>query len=443
MSEIIYKKIAEVQILHNYFLTTSDGTSFFARNQPEKEDLLVKKLDRGIYDIREVFTIRPHEDTELRMNEYNLKMFTTPLGFVVGIEVLVENIGGETVFKPRLEVPDAVHLNFSIQPRVSFFKTITNTSFQPVFPAIHYFSNTDKLELDEITVPTYKSLQLTNKLRAHQLGMTHEMGALIDFAGTLREAIQKTDGSDPTHWEDIDDRGFVSDADRMLLPSNFAFSFRKEDAVLDASFVLEDAAALEVKTISKISTEVLEDVYLNFSKIDETDVNSPKIPSGFYTLKVTANAGPEISYPVYLNKAEYDKDLFGMIDLRFDEPNSPYSLLDAGGFLKTRITAADVLVPHPVFELRFKNRRTFWRYNSESVFSAGDITDTNGHLVPESVANEKLVSIHPKGLTETLVPFINGTSLVLPQPEIPSLRVEKEKIFSEIFINQSNRLLNS
>ncbi len=443
MSEIIYKKIAEVQILHDYFLTTSDGTSFFARNLAEKEDLLTKKLAHGIYDIREVFSIKPDAETEIRMNEYNLRMFTTPLGFIVGIEVLTENLAGETVFKPRLLVPDSVHLNFTVQPRVSFFKTITNTSFRPVFQAMYYFSNTDKLELDETTVPTYKSLQLTNKLRVHQPGITHEMGALIDFGGTLKEAIQKTDGSDPSHWEDIEDRGFVSDADLILLPNNFTFSFRKEAAVTTASFVLEDTAALEIKTITRTSTEVLENVFLNFSKVDETDVNSDDISSGFYTLKVTANAGPEITYPIYLNHAEYDKDQFGTIDLRFDEPNGPYSLLDAGGFLKTRITAADVVVPHPVFELRFKNRRTFWRYNSESVFSAADIADTNGHLVPESVTNEKLVSIHPKGLTEALVPFINGTTQVLPHPEIPSLRVEKEKIFSEIFINQSNRLLNS
>jgi hypothetical protein len=64
-------------------------------------------------------------------------------------------------------------------------------------------------------------------------------------------------------------------------------------------------------------------------------------------------------------------------------------------------------------------------------------------LVPETVENEKLVSIKPKALTETLVPFISGTILLLPQPNTSSLRVGKEKIYSEIFINPSNRLLNN
>ncbi len=442
MSEVIFKKIGEVQILHDYFLTTADGISFFERNLEEKNAVLTGKLAHGIYDVHDFFSLRPLEDTILSMNAYNLVMARTPLGFVIGIEVTAEDQAGDTVFKPRLEVPEHITLNFSMQPKLSFFQSVTTLSFRSVFPSIYYFSNKDKSELNEVTVPIYTSLQLTNKFKQHQPGMLHEMGALIDFGGTLREAIQQTDGSDPTHWEDVEDRGYVSDADRILLPNNFRYSLKKEDAVTDIVFVLEDLGGTEMKTITKSGTEVLENVFLNFTRVDEEDEDSDEIPAGFYLLKVTANAGPEIAYTVHLNEKFYDKNLFGIIDIRFDEPDSPYSLLDINGFLKTRITAADVLVPHPIYEVRFKNRRTYWRYNSETVFTAGEVTDTNAHLVPESVANEKLVSINPKALTEALVPFINGTSLVLPHPEISALRVGKEKIFSEIFINTSNRLLS-
>ncbi len=442
MSEMVFKKLFEVQILHDYFLTTADGISFFERNEDEKKEVLTKKLAHGIYDVHTFFNVRPLGDTILRMNEYRLKMARTPLGFVVGMEVTPENQAGDTVFKPRLEVPEHITLNFSMQPKLSFFRSISTLSFGSAFPSIYYFSNKDKLELNEATVPPYTSLQLTNKFKQHQPGMVHEMGALIDFGGTLREAIQRTHGSDPTHWEDIADRGYVSDADRILLPSNFTYFISKEDAVTNIEFVLEDLGGTGIKTIAKSGTEVLESVFLNFTKVDEADVASDEIPPGFYTLKVTANAGPEIAHAVYLNEAIYDKNQLGIIAMRFDEPDSPHSLLDAGGFVKTRITAADVLVPHPIYEIRFKNRRTYWRYNSETAFTAGEVTDTNAHLAPETVANERLVSLKPKALTEALVPFINGTSLVLPHPEISALRVEREKTFSEIFINTSNRLLN-
>ncbi|MDO6818897.1 hypothetical protein [Zobellia sp. 1_MG-2023] len=443
MSEIIFKKLFEVQILHDYFLTTTDGTSFFERNKAEKEELLTKKLAHSIYDVREFVRITPIQDTMQAMNEYNILFTKTPLGFIVGIEVIAEDLAGATIYKPRLKVPASINLSFSMLPLISSFKTITNTGFRSPFPAIHYFTNKCRLELDELTIPIYKSLQLTNKFMPHQPGMDHEMGALIDFGGTLKEALQRTDGTDSSHWEDVEDRGIVSDSDRNLLPHNFNYSLKKEDAVTDINFVLEDATATVVKTITKSSAEALENVALNFTKIDETDTTSAAIPSGNYILKVTANAGPEIVFPIHLNDMLYDDGEFDIIDLRFDEPDSPYSLLDAGGFLKTRISAADVLIPHPIFELRFQNRRTYWRYNSESLFTAAEITDTSAHLVPETVANKKLVSIKPKALTEAFVPFINGTSQVLPHPKISSLRVEKEKIFSEIFINQSNRLLNS
>lgn len=438
-----FKRLFEVQILHDYFLTTVDGTSFFERNEEEKEDLLTKKLEHNIYDISDLFVIQPLEDTKLRMQEYNMMISITSLGFIIGIEVKEEDLAGAQVYKPQLEIPNTIKLNFSIRPRVSFFKTITTMSFTSGFPAIYYFTNKGRQELDEVTVPVYKTLQLTDKFKSHQPGMQYEMGALIDFAGTLREAIQQTDGSDPNHWVDIPDRGFVSDADRILLPNNFTYVIKKEEAVTQISFVLEDESNTEIKTITRNGSEVIENVALNFSKVDETDEASDDIPSGFYTLKITANAEPEITYSIYLNTAIFDKNQLGVIDIRFDEPDSPYSLLDAGGFLKTRITAADVKIPHPVFEIRFKNRRTYWRYNSESTFTPGEIASTNEYLVPESLENEKLVSIDPKALTETLVPFNTGTTLILPHPKAPSLRVEKEKIFSEIFINPSNRLLNN
>ena len=440
MSEYLFKKLFEVQILHDYFLTTADATSFFERNKTEKDDLLSQKLAHNLYDLRNIFTIEANEDTKLRMNEYGLIFTETALGFIVGQRVLSENLAGATVYRPYLTVPASVSLSFSIQPLINHFISITSLCFRTKLPAVYYFSNRDKEVLDEVTAPPYASLQLANKFGEHQTGMKHEMGALINFGGTLREAIQATDGSIPAHWEDVEDRGFASNADRILLPNNFTYFPDIEDAITELKFVLEDESSSQIKTITKSSSAILQNVPLNFSKVDETDENSNDIPSGMYTLKVKENTGPEIAYPIYLNESLYNKNAFGIIDIRFDEEDSPFSLLDTAGFLKTRITAADVLLPHPVFEIRFKNRRTYWRYQSEAGFSAQDILDTSGHL--DDVSG-KLVSKKPKALTQSLVPFINGTSQMLPHPKISGIRVEKEKTFSEIYINQSNRLLNS
>lgn len=440
MSSIIFKRLFEVQILHDYYLTSADGISFFEKNKEDKNKTIIKKLRSNLYDVRDVFNIQPVGSTQLKMSEYKLLVANTSLGFIVGTEVSVENQAGETVYKPRQEFKDDLNLSFSVRPRLSFFKSMTNISLRPQLPALHYFTNKDREELDESMVPNYKSLPISNKATNHQNGMIHEMGAIIDFAGTVREAIQRTDGTDATHWEDINDKRFVTNADQILLPHNFNYSLKKEDGILQVEFVLEDASSTVIKTITKTSAVAIENVRLNFTKVDETDEASANITNGHYTLKIKVGPGPEITYPVYLNDAIYDKDALGVIEIRADEPNSPLSLLDAAGFLKTRINVANEKVPHPVFEVRFKNRRTYWRYNQEEDFTPAEVAATAAHLQHQP---KMLISLKPKAVTETLVPFINGVSLMLPHPRLPSIKVDGEKIFSEIYINQSNRLLNS
>lgn len=438
MSSTIFKRLFEVQIVHDYFLTASDGTSFFERNRDDKNEFLIQKLKYGLYDVGKLFTIEPTKITKFRMNEYRLLLGKTILGFIVGTEVTVTEQAGETVYQPRFVLPENLSLTFSIRSRSGFFGSVTNLGLTPSLPAIHYFTNKDKEEFNEVTVPTYTSLPISNKAKVHQNGSFYEMGAIVDFGGTIREALQKTDGNDPTLWEDVFDRRFVSDADSILLPNNFTYTLKKENAVTQISFVLEDEGGIEIKAINKSGTTILESVPLNFTQVDENDKNSAIIPPGFYTLKITPGGSSEIAYPVYLNATVYEKGLLGMVDIRLDETNSPFSLLDTQGFLKTRIDAGGAKVPHPVFEVRFKNRRTYWRYNRDDEFSPTEKAATVAHL---QFQDPKLVSIKPKALTEALVPFINGASLLLPPPR-PSIKVEGDRIFSEVYINPSNRLLN-
>jgi hypothetical protein len=317
---------------------------------------------------------------------------------------------------------------------------MTNLSLRPPLPARYYFTNKEKDEFDEGTVPNYTSLPLSKAALSHQAGMLHEMGAIADFAGTIREAVQQTDGTDASHWETISDKRFVTKADLVLLPHEFNFPISKEAGITQATFVLEDAGGTVIKTIARTGTNAFENILLNFTRVDETDETSDAIADGHYTLKVKLGSGPEIAYTVHLNDLIYNKDILGVLEIRADELNSPFSLLDAAGFLKTRINALNEKIPHPIFEVRFKNRKTYWRYNQGKDFTAAEIAATAVHLQHQPA---KLVSIKPKSLTATLVPFVNGVSLMLPHPKLTTIKVEGDKIFSEIYINQSNRLLNS
>ena len=440
-STVIYKRLFEVQILHDYYLTDAKGVSFFSINKTDQESILSIKIEKGTYNIKDLFNIEPVGETKKILNNYKLVFAKTSLGFIVGIEVKVELILNEVLYKPSLVIDKSLKLAFKIQSQIPFFRSVTNISFGSFKPAIYYFTNKDKEVFNETdVVPNYESLSLANKAMTHQNGLAYEMGAYVDFAGTIKEAKIFTDGNVAADWQDVSDKRFVTDADKLLLPAVFSYAFKPTQNITDVVIELEDKDGQLVKTISKSSTSVISTVLLDFYKVDANDQDSAIIPSGLYTLKMILNGGAAITYPIYLNDELYSKDNFGVIEITFGEEDSPFSLLDAQGFLKTRINAANEKIPHPIFEIRLKNRSTYWRYNVSGDFSAAEVAATTSFLTH---TDTKLISDIPKSLTNALVPFINGSTLMLPHPKSSDIKIENDRIFSEIYISQSNRLLNS
>ena len=440
MNKAVFKKIFEVQFLLDYLLRSIDDTSFFELNQLEKTALLNTKISHGIYELSTFLNIQPLEDTETTLESNKLLFFKSATGFFIGGEVAPETVAAEQVYKPISEFAPDLTLAFSLTPKVDHFRAMNNLRLETELPAIYYFSNKGKSVFDEAVIPPYKSLPVCEPPLAHQNGFNYEMGSIAEFGGVIKQALQYTDGNDLTLWEDITDRRGITDADKVLLPHIFQYNLPRQEAVTDFKLDLVDSGNNTVKSITKTSAEPLERVNVNFLKLDENDPDSPFIPSDFYTLKIQKNGGPELNKRIYLNDKLYNKDYFGVVEVRLDEIDSPFSLLDANGFIKTRIDAGNQQLFHPVFEVRFQNRKTYWRYNKEGDFTNDEKNATATHLVHQP---GQLTSIKPKGLTQTLVPFFNGISLVLPPPKVSAIKVEKPKIFSEIFINQSNRLLSS
>ncbi|MDJ0646097.1 MAG: hypothetical protein QNJ57_08975 [Flavobacteriaceae bacterium] len=445
MSEILYKRLFEVNVLHDYYLISSDGGSFFEKPHAEKESLLKSMHYHEMYQVADFLEIEPSEIAKQRFAEYKLIFRKTALGFVVGAEVIPELHLGAQVYKPRFELPDTLSLTFTIRTLATNFLSMTNIGLRPALPANYYFTNKDKKVFNE-TGPNHKSLPISATAEKRQAGMFYEMGTLLKFGNGLREALELTNANtnDLNFWENLKDRRYVTNADRILLPPIFSYPVKKEQNITQLKAVLEDTSSNVIKTITKNSATALQKVSLNFEMVDETIDDPVKIPEGIYTLKIQENGNPELSYTVYLNDSLYAKNHLGVIDIRMDETDSPFSLLDADGYLKTRTNAAGKKITHPVYEIRFKNRRTYWRYQQETDFQAGDITaDLNPYLVFEP-ATRKIISKSPKGLTRTLVPFKSGANeKILPYPKTPSLRVDGKRIFSEIYINKSNKLVHS
>ena len=447
MSEILYKKLFEVNLLHDYFLVSGDGGSFFEKSKVAKEALIKSKLNHSMYNVSDFIEIEPTETTQKSLSEYKLIYKKTSLGFVIGVQVREELKLGATLYKPRFTLPETLSLTFSINTVASHFLSMTNIGMRPTLPTIYYFTNKGKQEFTETGPgPNYKSLPIAEVAEKHQDGMNHEMGTLLKFGTNLREALEftNTNSNDLNFWGKLKDKRYVTNADRTLLPPIFNYSLKKAQNITQLQVVLEDLDANVIKTITKNSAEPIENTRLNFEFVDETIELKVAIPTGFYKLKIQENGGPEIVYSVYLNENLYNKNHLGIIDIRLDELASPFSLLDAEGYIKTRIDNTGKKIPHLVYEIRFKNRRTYWRYNNEANFEATDVTAELSLHVAFDTTTKKIISKKPKGLTRTLVPFINGANeKILPHPKIPSLKVEGKRMFSEIYINKSNKLVQS
>ncbi|TPN83957.1 hypothetical protein [Aquimarina algicola] len=438
-NSIIFKRLFEIRVFHDYYLITGDGTSFYDRNQSDKENILSKKLLNRSYDVSNILSIEPDTVTKENLRRNKLVFAKTALGFIVGIEVIPENLSGEVRYKPRFELNTDLHVSFNIRPVVTLFNSITNIGLKSILPSIYYFTNKGKTEFVNATQTPHTSYPLSNTILQFQQGRNYEMGALANFGGITKEALQNTNSNQADHWEDTDDKRFVNQADKILLPHVFKYQIQEPQNDTQLEFQLLDSGNSTVKTLQKTITTTTRDVVLDFEK-ETNNSTAALIPNGFYTLKITGDSGLELIYPLYLNSSLYDRNQLGVIDIRLDEQNSPFSLLDTNGFLKAKINANGDKVSHPVFELRFTNRKTYWRYNKEVAFNASEITATSAFLQHNG---KRLTSIKPKGLTSTLVPFKNGNSLLLPPPQQTAIKVEQEKIYSDIFINPSNRLLNS
>ena len=439
MGKVIFKRLAEVQVLHDYFLTMADGTSFFEKNQSEKEDFLNKRIYQGLYSANSIFEIAPIPSLKEQNNK--ILFSETSLGFIIGVEVEEVIVAGEVRYRPVQEISKDLDLSFSMIPRLAYFKSLTSLQLDNSIPAIYYFTNKGRSVLNENTVPAYTSLPLSKNPLSPQATENYEMGTILDFSGNIREANQNTDGNDPSHWDDIEDKRVVTRADRMLLPHKFRLRFKASQAVTDLQIILEDPASNEIKNIQKSSIDPLKNMVLNFEKVDENDSNSSAIASGVYNLRISINGGGEIVNKILLNNDLYKQQHFGVINISFQEENSPFSLLDSQGFLKTKIEAGGQKISHPIFEIRFRNRRSYWRYKKNTDFTASEIAATSDHL--ELAASNVLVAKKPKAFTRTLVPFKNGTSLLLPIPKKDGIRVENDKIYSDINIHQSNGLVKN
>ncbi|WP_162054739.1 hypothetical protein [Pontibacter pamirensis] len=420
MDGIYYKKLFEVRVLHEYYLSEDTAFPYFALPEAERKSILQNRMFHKQYDINQDISILPSEDCKKLFRDYHIRFVPQKTGFFAGIRI---NAGGPD-FTPFIPQHQELLFSFELRIRNPYIINFTNIRLQPVVPAQYLFSNADP-------GGTKTSPSLSEPVAPFKSGTFYEMGELARSGADIREAIVRTNSNQNTDWRKINSQDVANESDRLLLPMQFRYAFDKNKNVTQASFTLKQNANT-IKTIAIAGAGKLENVYLDF----RTNSSSPpqETANGFYDLEVSGDNGYQDKRKLYLHNELYNTRNFGAIVIQNSSSGSDFSIFTHTGKLK---------VPHPVFEVRLKSRITYWRYKSEQGKSFTVTPKTSPYL---SAENGALRSIHPIPMLSTPVEFKDETAaapkIFLPNPSGNTLRIEPNGlVYSDIYLSKIKDLI--
>jgi hypothetical protein len=130
----------------------------------------------------------------------------------------------------------------------------------------------------------------------------------------------------------------------------------------------------------------------------------------------------------------FEGSLLGIIRISFQTDTGQLDLLDQEGFLTTRAPAGGNRPVHPVFELRFGGRLTYWRYRKMGGFlvtEAAVIEEKAGELLERS--GGEFVTKKPRRFAEEMPRLVPNFAIPNAQPGL--FRVADGKLYSEVYFN--------
>lgn len=420
---IKYARLFEVRVLHEYFLNLGGRSFFDLRQSSAPEDVLALEHLLVRYDLsRFALNISPTEETERLLDGHRMKFKQLPYGFLVGTEI--EPLPDESGFKPKLSLNPGIAFEFFVEVKDPNWQNYTNLRLTPNLPAIFYFSNYRDVDL-------IRPSSLARSV-APRTDRSYEMGELVsDDDGTVFRAKRRVGSAIPfsssDNWETVADNRYVTYRDRLLLPLAFPYYFTPDtdQEILESTFTLIDPNGNTVHETTVTSDTPLAEHFLNYRK--------EEVAPGVYTLQVIASSGYLDEKTIVLNDRLYQPDRLAVISIAHQpDLGEGLNILDENG----HILMDDGEPLQRLFELRFQNRATIWRYipyPRQELIPAptADVdTDAGGRLVTKEIV----------GLTETgtIVHFIPmgvtpATEVPLPNPvDLWIRRDETGRYFSDI-----------
>ncbi|MBX2924690.1 MAG: hypothetical protein KF746_20985 [Chitinophagaceae bacterium] len=428
---VVYKTIAEVRFLHEYYLTDSDGSSFFSISDPvRQQEFLRRRFEKEIPTVNELLDfVLPQSGGEYISSPF-IRVVPSYGGFRVLTAVKEKNNADETIsYLPRHTLPASIGI--FLKAKNESIDVVTNLRLRTSISARSFFANYDLTAQKNFP-------SLCNGVPEHQPGSIYEQGQLASFGTTeVRQFFRNKSGH---QWHTIQNgRDFASESDRLLVPLKFTYRFN-DNTIIAANFILKSTNGTVIKTISVSGNQPIREAVLDFSASTVSTVPGVVASSQLiYKLEVEGNNSFSHTLPlIFLGQASEYRDCWGFVHLGTVTGNQDYSLLDNDGFLKTKKDTRGNIINTPVFDIRLKSRFTYWRYVNSRRRNLSRIDELEKILEEDG---GRLVSLSPKELTYLPGMFRKESSsefILLPNPEQNAiLRNENDRLYSDITVHES------
>jgi uncharacterized protein YbaA (DUF1428 family) len=439
---VIYKIVFEVKLLHEFYLTDSKGESIFDfNNQADRLFFLNKKFLADQENINsDIDFVLPGQLKRI-FSDYRMKLVSTYAGFKVGVEVKQEILADGTItYVPVIPLPVDLNIQVLLLKKNDFLDRVTNKSLSKPLQAGFYFSN-------EAFTGARSFPFLSAEISSFQSTASYEQGELVKFGPNAYGEFYRDDANNEQHTS-FSTAGYANDNDRLILSTDFYYSFPITANVTTADLVIKDADGNIIKDTNGnpvsvfhfSGTEPLGRVRIS---IDPSGIQS--LPSALphekllYQLEVTGNNGFTRKHKLFFASGETNPGTCsGLVNIKLKTTDPSYNIVDPDGKLMTRKKADGTIDPlPPLFEIRFKSKLSFWRYtNNLRKNILGGI-----HADFMLTRNGKLVSIAPRPVSynPTLFKKADNTFHFFPNPErYAMIKIENNKLFSEITVRKSD-----
>lgn len=451
---IQYKKLFEVEILHEYFLEKEGKSSFFDLGRGSEERF--ERLEH--YDLRNYVRIEPTKRCAEQLRNYHLIFKASRTGFFVGAEVdEVYTLDGSKGYRPTFGFDENVHLDFRINVADERFTRFSNSALYRNLKAKYFFA-IPTLEQDvEVGDPLLLTLPTAEYLKNRQYEPGDRVFLMDGIEKMTYQARIRTKSSPisaPDAWIKLEkDYGFVSEDDAQIIPRYSSYRFNSKEPILEARFRLTDQSGTEIWQSGFEDGEAGRTqfaLFLSDRELVEAVVEE-RVKTGHYTLDVegmtNGDSNPFIhKRQVMLNDVLFNGGdnlisqkataLLGMLRISLNSQIPAYQVLDDQGYLKT----SDGALQHPVYEIRFQSLQSKWVYKGRKIQEL-DINEASSSVVKvvmggkQVLVTEHMLSTIQSGRKIKLV-FNNEEAYYLPNPNGMGLfSGEDGQKYSEVLIN--------